>query len=166
MEIIDTIFSEGAVEKGRTYITATHVSQTGKRWGREWYVSVPLHLLSSISVTYIAPLGWLVFGVLAALAVVGLGVTATYQDGTAQLMVNIGAAISAVFSVICILLFFTGRKQFLVLASGSERITFVVAGTDKKLLRDFAVKVEEQQVKLLNELKGDLTKAEPSSVVW
>ena len=166
MEIIDTIFSEGAMEKGRTYITATHVSQTGKRWGREWYVSVPLHLLSSISVTYIAPLGWLVFGVLAALVVIGLGVTAAYQDGTAQLMVSIGAAISAVFSVVCILLFFSGRKQFLVLASGSERITFVVAGTDKKLLRDFAVKVEEQQVKLLNELKGDLTKAEPSSVVW
>lgn len=102
MEIIDTIFSEGALEKGRTCITATHVSQIGKRWGREWHVLVPLHLLSSISVTHIAPLGWLVFGLLAALVVVGLGVAATCQDGTAQLMVSIATAIGAAFSVVCI----------------------------------------------------------------
>lgn len=42
----------------------------------------------------------------------------------------------------------------------------MVAGTDKKLLRDFAVKVEEQQVRLLNELKGHLNRAESSSAVW
>ncbi len=40
--------------------------------------------------------------------------------------------------------FFSGRKQLLVFASSSEKITFVVGGTDKKLLRDFALKVEEQ----------------------
>jgi len=108
----------------------------------------------------------LVFGVLAALVVVGLGVAAACQDGTAQLMVSIATAIGAAFSVISILLFFSGRKQFLLFASGSERVTFAVAGTDKKLLRDFAVKVEEQQVKLLNELKGHLTRAESRSAVW
>ena len=61
MEVIDTIFTEGVAEKGRIYSTATHVSHTGKRLRHEWYVSIPLHLLSSISFTYVDPVGRLVF---------------------------------------------------------------------------------------------------------
>jgi hypothetical protein len=152
LEIIDTIFAEGSMEKGQTYITATHVSQSGKRLGQEWNVSIPLHLLSSITFNYVAPVGWLVFGVAVAVIMVGLIVGAVMTAEWVQNGLWIGAACSGLLSLLCVALFFTGRKQYLVLSSASEKIVFVLKGTDKKLLRGFAAKVEEQQTKLVNEM--------------
>ena len=155
MEVIDTIFTEGVAEKGRIYLTATHVSHTGKRLGHEWYVSIPLHLLSSISFTYVAPVGWLVFGIVAVLIAIGLGVVAAMAlHELARDAVMIAAAIVGLVFPASLVSFFSGRKQLLVFASSSEKITFVVGGTDKKLLRDFALKVEEQQTKLVQGLVG------------
>jgi hypothetical protein len=155
MEIIDTIFTDGVAEKGRIYLTATHVSHSGKRLGYEWYVSIPLHLLSSISFTYVAPVGWLVFGIVAVLIAVGLGVVAAMAlNGIAQDAVIIAEAIAGLVFPASLVSFFYGRKQLLVFASSSEKITFVVGGTDKKLLRNFALMVEEQQVKLVQGFAG------------
>ncbi len=155
MEVIDTIFTEGVAEKGRIYLTATHVSHSGKRLGYEWYVSIPLHLLSSIAFTYVAPVAWLVFGVVAVLIAVGLGLVAAMAlSGIAQDAVIIAAAIAGLVFPASLISFFSGRKQLLVFASSSEKIIFVVGGTDKKLLRNFALRVEEQQIKLVQGLVG------------
>lgn len=152
MEIIDTIFTQGSMEKGQTYVTTTHVSQSGKRWGQEWNVSIPLHLLSSMTFNYIAPVGWLVFGVAMAVITVGLIVGAVMTTDWVQTGLWIGAACAGALSLVCVPSFFAGRKQYLVLSSASEKIVFVLRGTDKKLLRGFAAKVEEQQTRLVNEM--------------
>lgn len=151
-EIIDTIFVDESMEKGQTYITKTHVSQSGRRWGQEWNVSIPLHLLSSITFNYVAPVARLVSGIALALFAVGLFIGAAISDGWVQLGLMIGGGCALAFSLACVALFLTGRKQFLVLSSASEKIVFVVNGTDKKKLRAFAAKVEEQQVRLINEM--------------
>ncbi len=155
-EVIDTIFMEGSVEKGQTYVTTTHVSQSGKHWGQEWNVSIPLHLLSSITFNYVAPVGWLVFSIAVAVIGVGLLVGLAFSSKWVQLGLGIGGGCTIALSVLCLALFFSGRKQFLVLSSPSEKIVFVVSGTDKKMLRAFASKVEEQQVKLIREMTRTL----------
>jgi len=151
-EVVDTIFTEGSVEKGQTYVTTTHVSQSGKRWGQEWSISIPLHLLSSITFNYMAPVGTLVFSIALAVIAVGLFVGAALTTEWVQLGLGIGGGCSLVLSLICVALFFTGRKQYLVLSSASEKIVFVVNGTDKKRLREFASEVEQQQVKMIREM--------------
>ena len=151
-EVVDTIFTDGSMEKGQTYVTTTHVSQSGKRWGQEWNVSIPLHLLSSITFNYVAPVGWLVFGIAVAVVAVGLFVGGGFTSEWVQIGLVIGGGCALAVSLLCVALFFTGRKQFLVLSSASEKIVFVAQGTEKKMLRAFAAKVEEQQIKLIHEM--------------
>ena len=151
-EVVDTIFTEGSMEKGQTFITTTHVSQSGKRWGQEWNISIPLHLLSSITFNYVAPVGSMVFSIALAIIAVGLFVGAAITSEWVQVGLGIGGGCALALSLLCLALFFTGRKQFLVLASSSEKIVFVVKGTDKKRLRTFASEVEQQQVKLIREM--------------
>ncbi len=151
-EVVDTIFTEGSMDKGQTYVTTTHVSQSGKRWGQEWNISIPLHLLSSITFNYMAPVASLVFCVAFAVVAVGLFVGAALTTEWIQLGLGIGGGCLLVLSLLCLALFFTGRKQYLVLSSASEKIVFVVNGTDKKRLREFVSQVEQQQIKLIREM--------------
>jgi hypothetical protein len=151
LEPIDSISPAGREERERTELTSTHVRSMVSRWGREEEVAIPLHLLSSVSFRYVAPLGWLFVAAVAAAAAGALVVTGISARSALDDPAVIGALGGAAIFLVALALYAIGRRQVLVLASSTAKIALSVRGGDSTVLRDFAARVEHQQAQVLAE---------------
>ena len=139
---------------GEVEVTATHISQSWSDWRTEHYVSIPLHMVCSISFRYVAPVGWLVLGAILLLAAAVLWVGVLKPRITLDHPYVIATIAATGLGVICIGAYFIGRKQTLVLASPTEKIILLKHGSDRDELREFGQKVESQQRTLLGQMVG------------
>jgi hypothetical protein len=155
MEPIDSVSPAGREDRARTELTATHVRSMISRWGREEEVAIPLHLLSSISYRFVAPIGWLVVAaaaaaVSAALVVMGISARSALNDPAV-----IGALSGAAIFLGALILYAAGRRQILTVASATAKISLSVRGGDSTVLRDFAGRIEQQQALIMGESRTE-----------
>jgi hypothetical protein len=149
VDVVTTLCLHGRRSRERLELSTTHVALLEERWGVEYRLSLPLNQVCSITYYRRTPMLclWL------ALLLAAIGGTLLVQAWRTPIAFPAGSwlwtlsAYAGAGAVLCLLIYFLWRGQFLEMASPTDSIEVRLRGQRPDDVRRFVRLLEQQQLR-------------------